>query len=69
MHPSIKYTIESSKIQNEEQIINFLDVTVILTKENNIKTDVYYKPTNSHEYLTYKSHHSTHVKDNIQFTI
>ena len=69
MHPSIKYTIESSKIENEDQSINFLDVTVILTKENNIKTDVYYKPTNSHEYLSYNSHHPKHVKDNIPYNL
>ena len=69
MHPSIKYTIESGKIRNEDQTINFLDVTVILTKGNTIKTDVYYKPTNSHEYLSYNSHHPNHVKNNIPYNL
>ena len=69
MHPSIKFTIESSEIINENQTINFLDVTVILSNDNKISTDIYYKPTNSHEYLNYSSHHPKHVKDNIPYNL
>ena len=70
MHPSIKYTIESSQtINDNEQSINFLDVNVIVKKNNTIETDIYYKPTNSHEYLNYNSHHPKHVKDNIPYNL
>ena len=70
MHPSIKYTIESSQIfNNKEQSISFLDVNIILTKINTIKTDIYYKRTNSHEYLNYHTHHPKHVKDNIPYNL
>ena len=69
MHPNIQYTIEASEISNDTQTINFLDVKVILNKDNTIETDIYYKPTNSHEYLNYNSHHPKHVKDNIPFNL
>ena len=44
-HPTIKFTAEWSKTQ-----INFLDVTVYLENED-IKTDLYVKPTDTHQYL------------------
>lgn len=69
MHPNIKFTIESSKLENGNEIINFLDVKVILTKDKEMSTDLYYKPTNSHEYLNYKSHHPKHVKDNVPYNL
>ena len=45
MHPTIKFTAEWSKTS-----INFLDVTVSLV-EGVIETDLYVKPTDSHQYL------------------
>ena len=45
MHPTIKFTAERSKTS-----IYFLDVTVSLIKEV-AKTDLYVKPTDSHQYL------------------
>ena len=32
-----------------------------------VGTDIYYKETNSHDYLNYLSHHPTHTKNNIVF--
>ena len=45
VHPTIKFTAEWSKTS-----INFLDVTVSLV-EGVIETDLYVKPTDSHQYL------------------
>ena len=44
MHPTIKFTADWSKT------INFLDVTVSIA-EGVIETDLYVKPTDSHQYL------------------
>ena len=53
-HPTIKFTAEWSKTS-----INFLDVTVSLVGGNNT-TDLYVKPTNSHQYLHSSSCHPYH---------
>ena len=45
MHPAIKLTADWSKTS-----INFLDVTVSVA-EGVIETDLYVKPTDSHQYL------------------
>ena len=55
-HPTIKFTAEWSKTQ-----INFLDVTVYL-ENGNIKTDLYVKPTDTHQYLHSSSCHPYHCK-------
>ena len=34
-----------------------------------ITTDVYYKPTNYHQYLNYNSFHPQHCKNNIPYTL
>ena len=44
-HPTIKFTAGWSKTQ-----INFLDVTVFL-ENGKMKTDLYVKPTDTHQYL------------------
>ena len=50
-HPTIKFTAEWSKTS-----INFLDVTVSIA-EGIIETDLYVKPTDSHQYLLSSSCH------------
>ena len=55
LHPAIKYTHEKANIQESSQSLNFLDVTVILKSDKSIETDVYYKATNSNDYLPYDS--------------
>ena len=48
--------------------VNFLDLK--LCKENNIiQTDIFYKATDSHQYLDFKSNHPRHVKANIPFNL
>ena len=73
MHPSIQFTITSSTpvmIKNKKyKKINFLSVKILTSENGEIKTDVYYKDTNTHDYLNYDSHHPTHVKDNIPYCL
>ena len=40
----------------------FLDIK-ISTEDNGLFTSVYYKPTDSHNYLLYSSSHPSHIKN------
>ena len=62
MHPTIKVTAEWSKTS-----INFLDVTVSLI-EGIIETDLYAKPTGSHQYLQSSSCHPFDIKNCIPYS-
>ena len=61
-HPTIKFTAEWSKTQ-----INFLDVSVSL-ENGKIKTDLYVKPTDTHQYLHSSSCHPYHCKKRIPYS-
>ena len=71
LHPSIKYTIEKNIVKLvrglRAQILNFLDILLILHATGVLETDIYYKDTNSHDYLNYYSHHPEHSKKNIVY--
>ena len=73
LHPDIRFTMERGvKFSNYTvfyQKLNFLDITIILYEDGRIVTDIYYKDTNTHDYLDYHSSHPKHVKDNIPFTL
>ena len=63
IHESIKFTIESSTTE-----LPFLDI-LIIKKGDKITTDLYYKPTDTHQYLSFKSCHPSHTKRNIPFNL
>ena len=69
MHPSIKVTFENPEIiyENEKkvQVWDFLDVKIILHEDNSVETDIYYKLTNTHDYVPYDSAHLDHTQVNI----
>ena len=73
MHPNINYTFEKSSTTTYRgsmaQTLNFLDINVILTEYNKVETDIFYKTTNSHDYLNYHSSHPQHTKNNIPFSL
>ena len=48
--------------------VNFLDVTVSLDEQHSIQTDLYTKPTDSHNYLNYNSAHPRHCRDGIPYS-
>ena len=61
LHPTIKFT---SKFSREQ--IEFLDVLVI-KEGNGIKTDLFVKETDTHQYLHFNSCHPFHVKKGIPY--
>ena len=50
-------------------MINFLDVSVIVHAERTIETNIYYKDTNTHDYLQYDSAHPDHSRDNVPYNL
>ena len=60
-HPTLKFTAEYS-LDN----VNFLDVEVI-RNGNKLVTDLYIKPTDTHQYLEFLSCHVYHSKKSIPY--
>ena len=73
MHPSIKFTDEKADVYVSNgvkiQQLNFLDISVLLTEKDGVQTDIFYKATNSHDYLNYHSSHPEHTKRNIPYNL
>ena len=73
LHPSIKFTFERASFKRIDgihvQTLNFLDITVMLDSTNKLSTDIFYKPTNAHDYLNYKSDHPDHTKNNVPYNL
>ena len=61
-HPTIKFTADYSRDK-----INFLDVEVI-KKDNRLITDLFIKPTDTHQYLHATSCHVFHSKKSIPYS-
>ena len=62
MHPIIKFTADWAK-----RSVNFLDVTASIA-EGIIETDLYVKPTDSHQYLLSSSCHPFYCKKGIPYS-
>lgn len=76
MHWSIQYTIEESEIVRDKdggfdliQKLVFLALILHLNDVGDLWTNVYYKDTNTHEYLNFDSSHPDHVKKNIPYVL
>ena len=74
LDPNISFTLEEAeRIINEigeiMQALPYLDVNVTLHEDGLVETDVFYKQTNSHDYLDYYSHHPQHTKENIPYNL
>ena len=73
MDSSLQFTLEDSRIVNinneEVQKIDFLDISIMLYKDGTIETDIYYKVTNTHDYVHYDSFHAKHVLDNVPYNL
>ena len=61
-HETISYTWDYSESQ-----VSFLDVTICREVGGGISTDVFSKPTDTHQYLDYRSCHPKHVKQAIPY--
>ena len=62
VNPAIQFTHAHSFMS-----VNLLDVLVTLTDDGTISTDLYTKPTDSHQYLHMNSCHPNHAKKAIAF--
>ena len=63
LHPCIKFTLDKSRTR-----LPFLDTS--LTNENGkLQTDIYYKPTDSKQYLLYTSCHPKHTRNSIPYNL
>lgn len=60
---NLEYTMEYN-----DSKLNFLDITIIKNKSL-IETDIYYKTTDSHQYLNFTSCHPSHTKRNIPYSL
>ena len=73
MDENIEFTFEEARkvIQNSVlyKISDYLDISLIVREDGYVATDVFYKETNSHDYLPYDSHHPQHTLDNIPFNL
>ena len=73
MNNAIKSTLEDSEtisLNNRDiERINSLDINIILDENGVISTDIYYKPTTSHDYLHYDSFHPKHTLENIPYCL
>ena len=62
-HDTIKFTREQSL-----STANFLDITISKEDLGHIQTNLYCKPTDSHNYLMYCSEHPRHVLKGIPYS-
>ena len=62
-HHSIKFTSDIS-----DTTINFLDTSVHIDDDRKLYTDLYCKPTDSHNYLLYDSAHPSHLKRSLPYS-
>ncbi len=60
---NIKFTVEIS-----DKSEAFLDMTVNINPDGSIWTDLYMKPTDSHNYLDYNSAHPAHSKKSLPYS-
>ena len=63
LHPCIQFTCETSKTR-----LSFLD-TMVIKNGKKLETDIYYKPTDSKQYLLYSSCHPKHTRNNIPYSL
>ncbi|VDI57978.1 Hypothetical predicted protein, partial [Mytilus galloprovincialis] len=64
LNESIQFTYDSSSSK-----LPFLDINIIKEEEEIIITDLYCKPTDTHQYLDFRSCHPSHTKRNIPFNL
>jgi len=62
-HKTIKFTSDISP-----ESINFLDTTIKIDTNRKLYTDLYCKPTDSHNYLLYESAHPKHIKRSLPYS-
>ena len=75
LHPLLKFIVEKGKNSREKNfntfkpVLNFLDVSITLHQNGRLETDIFYKETNSHDYLNYFSQHPKHTKQSVPYNL
>ncbi len=64
IHPTIKFKSYISPTST-----HFLDVTFTLNNNNNLSTNLYVQPTDTHQYLLPSSAHPKHDKHSIPYSL
>lgn len=62
-HPFLKFTFETSP-----KSVNFLDLSISITDDNELTTTLFSKPMSKHEYLFYDSNHPSHMIKSLPFS-
>ena len=63
LHQNIKFTIEYNNVK-----LPFLDV-LVYKQDNKLNTDIFYKATDTNQYLNFNSCHPKHTKTNIPYSL
>ena len=63
LHPNLKFTFDFSLSS-----VHFLDVTILKDQAGLISTDLYIKPTDTHQFLLSSSCHPGHIKRSIAYS-
>lgn len=63
LHPDITFTMETNK-----NALPFLDI-LLIKKGSEIQTDIFFKETDTKQYLNFKSCHPKHIKNNIPYNL
>ena len=63
LHESIKFTVEYDNVK-----LPFLDV-LVYKQNNKLNTDIFYKATDTNQYLNFNSCHPKHAKTNIPYSL
>ena len=70
MDNAIQYTMTlPAPYEKFSKSNDYLAIRVIINHLGDIKTNVFYKETNAHDYLQFDSHHPHHTKANIPYTL
>jgi hypothetical protein len=68
MFNSLDATLNLKK-KMEGDYVNFLDVTVSINVDHTLTTDIYYKSTDTKQYLNYNSCHPRHTKNSLPYNL
>ena len=63
LHPSLTFTMDKSRTK-----LSFLD-TMVINNNGEVLTDIFYKPTDSKQYLLYTSCHPKHTRNSIPYNL
>ena len=64
LHKGIKFTMDAHPTKN-----TFLQIFLGVNNNNKVITDIYYKPTDTFQFLPFTSCHPKHIKKNVPYNL